>query len=394
MRSRSAIGLLLLITACAGRSKSSEPVISEPQHATAPVASKAPPIRTGVTGHVTLDGKPVRYFGVTVTRNFTFSGIYGRPAPMNTRDGRFTMAIPDSGTWDLIVAGPGFARRVLPGVEVEDGRVTDLGEVAVSRGHRIEGTVQDEAGHRVSGATVSLAATPPIEVDDELAALAKGNITATTDSDGHYLIEGAAAIPLGIGHPQIAAMTADHRASIPELVPEGDATINFTVARSGGIEVTVVGVADSFISVSPVGKPKAIVEGRRVTSGYVFDDVPAGDYEVHLIVPIKMSWSQRQHVSVTAGSVVAITMTTPTMSPVAVVIHVKGGPCDSVRLELPGADARFASETCRGADAQFGAVLPGHYFVCAESGSNRAQRCAAISVDEAPASQQFDVPRQ
>ena len=300
----------------------------------------------------------------------------------------------EPGIWDVVIAGPGFARRVLPGIHVEDGKITDLGEVAVAHGHRITGTVRDQAGLPVPHATVSLVSHPVAAGDDALAALAKGNIAATTDREGRYEIDGATTPVLAGRHPEITAATTDNRRSLPHAVPDADAAIDLTVVRTGGVDVAFDPAVEAVVVLLPAGTRDVSLHGRRVPRGCVFDDVPAGDYAAQLLVPIRPIWLRSQHVSVSAGSVTSITIATPAMAPVAVTIHARGGPCDLIRLESPETATTAASEACTGRDIRFPGVVPGNYLACAARGSEQRQTCEMIEVDRTPASQQFDLPRQ
>ena len=153
---------------------------------------------TSISGRVILDGQPIRDFGLTITPNasFRFLGFW-KPHAIHTEDGRFEISLGPMTSMhaDVVIAGAGFARRVIPRVELTGH--TTLGTIEVTRGHRFEGVVRNEHGRVVANARVTFDAFRPDPMhmpkpDDELTRLALGLISAMTDVHGRYVIEGAA----------------------------------------------------------------------------------------------------------------------------------------------------------------------------------------------------------
>ena len=102
---------------------------------------------SSITGRVIFDGKPVPYYGVIVTSSL--DDLWGAaPAALRAADGRFTRSGVAPGSWIVSVMGPGFANKVISGIDVKEGKVTDLGDVVVDRGIRVRGRVTDGSARR------------------------------------------------------------------------------------------------------------------------------------------------------------------------------------------------------------------------------------------------------
>jgi len=92
------------------------------------------PDPAGITGRVLLDGKPVTYYGVAIDEDANAS--YSRPVPVRDPAGRFTRRDVAPGTFAIIIVGPGFARRVVEGVHVTSGGMTDVGDITAAGSFR------------------------------------------------------------------------------------------------------------------------------------------------------------------------------------------------------------------------------------------------------------------
>jgi hypothetical protein len=236
--------------------------------------------RGTVSGRVLLDGEPVHYFGVA---GHPFGGTLTRPIPFHTRDGRFLLTF-EEGEWELIVVGPGFARKVVLGMLVTPGATIDLGEVRVFRGFTIQGRVTDDSGKGVDGATVSLVQGAASGDRDLLAALAVGNLTTTTFVDGSYVLEGFAATDIA-SHARISATTSDGRISLELDVANGNATIDLVVTERGELVIEVAGPhnKNTHVMARSVAVRSAIYFPRLAPSGnYEISNLPMGDYDVFI----------------------------------------------------------------------------------------------------------------
>jgi hypothetical protein len=270
----SCVALFLSLIACGGRREANSPMPPELMTATGAGSAAGPQAAAGdtfVVGRVLLDGQPVPYYGVTVARNFT--SFYQPPTPIRAADGRFRVAVPKPDTWDVVIAGPGFARTVLPGKAIGDGQTLDLGDISVGHGHTIRGAVRDDSGAPVANARVALVASPWPGASDDLAELAHGNIAAITDARGNYRIAGTAAIALDTGRRQITASTADQRWSLPAMVPDTDATVDFMVGPTGALDATVVGSVQASVFATARSNRGGFLAGQKHDRVVHFDNL-------------------------------------------------------------------------------------------------------------------------
>jgi len=269
-----------------------------------------------IRGRVVLDGHAVTYFGVTLTKDATFFLGFDRAVPIKAQDGRFRIPLPGGVVKDLVIAGPGFKRRIIRSAEIKG---PDLGDIIVVRDQRIEGTVRDLQGAPVANARVTFSPSPGLAAhgeDDELHQLRDGIISVVTDAQGHYVIEGAAPAvawsrsPSRIPGPmQIRAQTSDrrawmsdHRSSLPIRVRDADAVIDMTIKPTGTIEVSGTRSAVA----RPAGaEPDMIIYPR---GGTRFDDLPVGDYDV-MDQSHYLSEDGKQRISVKANAVTSVTLT-------------------------------------------------------------------------------------
>lgn len=272
---------------------------------------------TPISGRVLLDGKPMPFFGVTTTDDATFLpglGTFHRPTAIRSDDGRFTVKPRDNRQRDLVIAGPGFERRVIRAIPPNQ---SDIGDIEVERGHKIEGTVRDTAGHPVPNATVTFSPSTGAasrEHLDDLTDLELGVITVNADDHGHYVIEGAAPdIPSSVPSSksryvdtpmQLSARFA-HEASVPVVVPDEDAAIDLTVRETGVLELIAPGRAPEefiVIDVRAAGSSDVSLRFSLYDEHSRMDlELPIGDYDV--IVSLHGRGETKEHVSVTsAGS--------------------------------------------------------------------------------------------
>jgi hypothetical protein len=143
-----ALVVTIALAGCA-TSRTDEPRTEQPR-----IVHQEPwtPTPTGeLVGRVTLDGQPVPYFGVSMVVAKISNSL---PDAVRSADGRFAITLP-RGTWDLIFAGPGFARTVVPNVTIAESGNAPL-EVAVTHGYTIDGTVVDPVGNPVGSAAVRI----------------------------------------------------------------------------------------------------------------------------------------------------------------------------------------------------------------------------------------------
>jgi Protein of unknown function (DUF2012) len=269
-----------------------------------------------ISGRVLLDGKPVRYFGVTVTPNWAMESRKP-PTVVRARDGRFSISNIEPGHWDVIVAGPGFARYLALGHDLDDdAHAIDLGDLNVKHGFTIEGHVTTADGRPAAGATVSLNQSPVVDSRDrdELTALTRGNLTTVTDNDGAYFFEGVTTIDLAGSGPRISASLPDGRWSLASDLSSGNAKVDLVITAVGEVDGTVSGTID----------PKGLVFARSATKSrtfydtklrrdgsFVFPNLPIGEYQLFVFSPSAARPGAPVRVTVVADQPTSVALTAP-----------------------------------------------------------------------------------
>ncbi len=207
--------------------------------------------------------------------------------PFESADGRFEIKDVAPAKFDLNVKGPDFALHTVTDVEVEPGKVTDLGLVVVDRGRLITGRVIDQADKPVAGAMVLYgqrlvgdgASLQTPNVGEELQ---EGTLTAFSGPDGRFEIG-------GVG-PAGGLVVAEHDPlgrSLPALVKKGTKDVNvvLVIHASGSItgQVRQDGkpAAGVFVEVRPKDTRAQQLLVRADPEGkYLFSRIAAGDHIV------------------------------------------------------------------------------------------------------------------
>jgi hypothetical protein len=267
-----------------------------------------------IVGNVTLDGLAVPYFGVTVVSSHK-QFAYPKPSEVQSDSGRFAIVSPTAAEEiDLIIAGPGFARKIVSGISVQSNRVTEVGTIPVSQGNTIRGKVTDGAGNAVGDVTVIVRqyADPSdfSERYDNLGRLARGIHTTVSDKDGSYLLSGIAQSD-GTAHIIATVDSVVSSRAIP--LPNKDAEIDLVLHPVGTIEGIVVGSPQR-------DRSREVVLARSASPGsgslsatpdgsgaFRISNVPAGKYRVVLLV----KGTPSQQVSVVGGQASKVTFILP-----------------------------------------------------------------------------------
>jgi hypothetical protein len=355
-----------------------------------PRAPTPPPELTGtaIAGRVVLEGTPVRYYGVIASTSYPKSAPPEPARVIRASDGRFRVVVKDLGPWDLVIAGPGFARKIIVSTSVPEGTTKDLGDIEVTHGHTIRGVVRDGYGAPVPSADIALVSTPLAEPGSVLDDLARGNLSAITSDDGSYEIDDVGQIAFRSSRPTITATTRDHRTSLSSPVPDADTTIDFTVQPVGTLEVRVTGSVQGRVVVHTTGKPMVLVPGHQ-TAGVYRVDAPAGDYEI-VVFNVTGQAPPSQRITIVPGTVVSTTFALPVVPAVGITVHVNGTTCDEVQLTVPGEDGPVASGRCIGTDAEIPQVEPGRYMACSSGAGKPA--CGLVRVlDRGPQAYSINV---
>jgi hypothetical protein len=269
---------------------------------------------------------------------------------------------------------------------VQDGEVVDLGDLAVSRGHRITGQVLDEQGAPVARAMVRIERHLAEKVGDDLDELIAGTLETRSDAHGRYELDGVSAVPLEMGRARLRAQADDQRASLPVEIPDADGSFDLTVHVTGTIEVAERPRSGMVIVAPPSGRPWL---WGPVVDGIEHVQVPVGEYNVTLMNSDLSRPLAHARATVTPGEIVPVMLMEPSVAPVSVELHVATGACTTLELRPEPNFGRetVASVPCTGHDVVL-SVAPGSYVAC--SGSSTVT-CAHVVVADSPQAQRFSI---
>ena len=289
---RSWLGIAFALLACSSPvTPPKRPLPSEPLELAAFRAA-----RESLVGIVTLDGKPVPSFGVTVTSSpeYPFDAV---TLAIRDEEGRFAIHAP-RGRWDLIVAGPGFARRVITNVDVP---VKTPLAIAVERGRTIAGTVSDWNSAPVVGAAVTIGDPTGHLLHD----LARNEFFATSDRHGRFRIEN---VPSDVVNPTVHAYVLGWAASPQRTVRGADTAVELRLARVGTITGVVGGRRWQTYPPTPRILHAWPLDGNSLYTttfdedgAFSFADLPVGEYRVG-------AFGDSQPVTVVAGQVTRVAL--------------------------------------------------------------------------------------
>jgi protocatechuate 3,4-dioxygenase beta subunit len=243
------------------------------------------PQRGILTGRVLFLGGPLTYYGVTLQREH-YSPFGGSPIPIHASDGRFALRNVDSGTWRLVVLGPGTRRKVIDGLSAGPGETVDIGDIVLERGNRVLGHVRDESGTLVSGARVMIGRR--IHDDrSQLQAWFHGEYETRTDGSGAYEFAGIDSQEHHMRPPLLSAVDERAGASLLRELTSDENTVDLVLLGAGSIAGTVYGLQDrvALVYATRDDEPPRARHARVKDGRFHFDDVPPGTYAVSLDTP-------------------------------------------------------------------------------------------------------------
>lgn len=317
------------------------------------------PDQAGITGRVVLDGKPVAYYGFSI--NEDPADTYDRPTPVRDPDGRFIQRDVAPGTFAVIIVGPGFARRVVAAVHVVSGRVTDVGDIVVTRGDSVRGRVVDERGAGIANATVRLTSSSYSMVRTGLGAIMQGDLSATTDARGHYEVVGLQGSTEG---RRIEAVHPTLGMSGYRVLAAGETEVELVIAATGSIDGTLVRPRrnTTHIVASRIEDRDAQYHAEAAPSGtFQFPQLPPGEYNVRVL---GRNAPPAIHATVTAGAPTVVTLEFPA-NPVELRVHVVAG-CSLISVRTRDSDELLRLESCTDGRVTMADLAPGPYQLCLE----------------------------
>ncbi|HEY3801017.1 MAG TPA: carboxypeptidase-like regulatory domain-containing protein [Kofleriaceae bacterium] len=335
-----------------------------------------------VTGRVVMNGRPVDYFGMTLTDETTKRAEL---VPIRDHDGRFTKTKLGQRMFSVSVSGPGFEPKLIEHLHVKPGEQLDLGDLAVESGRVLRGRVVDRSGMPIADAAVIARPDAAIDVSVTLADDRDRRPGARTDSAGRFELAG---LPEDLSGYQIQASTAGALAPPRELSPDDlDHEIELVLDASGSIAGRLVDEsgrpshgAASVVLATTTAPVRVYVAQVADDATFSLAPLPAGDYLASF--PHVSAAPIAVHVG--AGAATTVALTVPSQR-VGVDVEVANATCTTIEVSSPladdGASRPIVSASCTdGHHAAFD-LAPGEYKLCAGAA------CVVADVAAGPRSQ-------
>jgi hypothetical protein len=237
-----------------------------------------------LVGRALLDGAPLPYFGVRVTA----ARSAGRPTGVRSADGRFAVPHVPPGPIRVSLLGPGTQLVTTDEIIVTGNETIDLGDIALARGHRVNGFVRDRSGKPVADARILVGRLSALKTFENtwsrLERWFQGQYEGRTDETGAYVLDGTF---VARGSPLPEILWATHPIAGDSIIREladVDATIDFILEGRGRIEGVVENLRGGHTSVTAVRADEPLYARQTMVSvdrRFEFD-VPPGEYVVRL----------------------------------------------------------------------------------------------------------------
>jgi len=326
----------------------------------------------GISGHVVLAGAPVTYFGVGAT--IDPDPEHGADSdPVREADGAFTVSHLAPGTYSVVLVGPTFERKIVGGIVVRGGEVTDAGAITVERGRVVTGHVRDASGKPIANAVV-ITAPSSLNLDEtSLTAQRRGSRNARTAADGSFELDGV------VGDDLWVEASLD-REVVRQKLEAGEQDLELVLAETGGVAGRVENASHhqrTRMMLSSVADTlNFYTSDLDDDDGFHFDHIPAGDYVLEISsVPLRAPIPIHVDPGATSSATVALPV-----EPITVVVTDPG--CEVITLRSP-ADEYIGLESCANGAATFADVVDGDYLAC-----RRYDECGTITVRASPPNQQ------
>jgi hypothetical protein len=282
------------------------PAMPAPDSGASPPQEDEPATAT-LTGRVLRDGAPMSRFAIVRKGLVPYRWITD-PAMIHASDGRFTLAELRESPCTVHVLALGSAWAATETIELEPGATLDLGDIALSRGLRIAGTVRNAAGDPIAGAHVTIGT--PFRDHDPLHDAVDGNFATTSDSDGAFVFEG-----VYVRDPRVRLFACHpvHGASVQQSLNGTDETLRVVLVSTGGIDGVIE--PHSVMSGGVIVRAVAPDGGSRVVrvrpSGlFTVENLVPGEYTIEFVE--RPGWPRREaRATVVAGQCTHVRMPPP-----------------------------------------------------------------------------------
>jgi hypothetical protein len=242
-----------------------------------------------ITGRVVDEREqPVESLRVSARTNERTGMGFRMPRMEETtsEDGRFTLSNVSAGDYVVSVSAAELAVTNVPGVKVAEGQTVDVGTVKLTAGGVVRGTVVDQTGAGISGASVAVAplpqnwmtSGPPVEV--------------SSDAAGAFELKGVApgSADIGASHPNYAS--ADP-VSVQVDATKPTTDVRLVLTLGGRIEGSIrkrdgTGRAGLMVNANPMARfrptPSGFLSATTLPDGsFALEHVPAGRTNVSIM---------------------------------------------------------------------------------------------------------------
>jgi hypothetical protein len=221
--------------------------------------------------------------------------------------------------------------------------------------------------------------------DEPLERMATGDVSATTDATGEYVLDNLAA-PVHRNNP--ARVTArDGKSGVsPTLeLPDHAAIVDLQLQAGGGIDGTT-DEGQALVTISRAGDHAQLREVfSDGTGAFHVDDLAIGEYVVEVSRWRNHIPAPPVHVTIVAGQRANVTLAAPSVT-ATLAIRADAGTCHDVAVQGPSGTADdMAFATCDDGVGVIAGVPPGSYEVCADA------TCMRYEVTAQPAQQDVRV---
>jgi protocatechuate 3,4-dioxygenase beta subunit len=253
-------------------------------------------------------GQPVESFRVSARTNERSGMGFRMPRMEETtsEDGRFTLSNVSAGDYVVSVSASEMVAATVPGVKVAEGQSVDVGTVKLTAGGIVRGTVVDQTGAGIAGASVAVAPLPQNWMVSGLP------VEVSSDTTGAFELKGVApgSADIGASHPNYAS--ADP-VSVQVDTAKPTTDVRLVLTQGGRIEGSIrkrdgTGRAGLMVNANPMARfrptPSGFLSATTLPDGtFAIEHVPAGRTNVSIFARIggPMSGASMRTVDVRDG---------------------------------------------------------------------------------------------